>query len=66
MSTRIVFDNGLNLVVAQDEEDVADALAAGDDQPVTLRSRGGRLWKVHPKRVVLIESLRSAGPAALA
>ena len=66
MSTRIVFDSGLNLVVQQDEEDVVDALAAvDDDEPVVLKSRSGRMWKVHPRRVVLIEALRQ-GPPALA
>ena len=64
MSTRIVFDNGLKLTIAQDEADVVDALRRSDRDDVTLRARSGRPLRINWDHVVAIQPLRRRPPAA--
>ena len=64
MSTRIVFDNGLKLVVAQDRADVVKALQRDGDDEVTLEGRNGRPLRINWKHVAAIQPLRRP-PAAV-
>jgi hypothetical protein len=60
MSTRIVFDNGLKLIVAQDEAAVADALS----RQLTLERRGGGPLHINWEHVVFIGPTRAAAASS--
>ena len=57
MSTRIVFDNGLKLIVTQDKAAVVDALWRDHPEEVTLRGRNGRPLRINWDHVVAIQPL---------
>lgn len=63
VSTRIVFDNGLKLIVAQDKAAVVEALQ-GDGEEVTLKGRNGRPLRINWDHVVAIQPL-SRPPAVI-
>lgn len=54
MATRIVFDNGLELSVAQDRAAVVEALRRDGPEAVRLESRGGRPLTVNMRRAIAI------------
>ena len=64
MSTRIVFDNGLKLTVAQDRAAVVEALRRKDADDVTLKRRNGRPLRINWDHVVAIQP-RGRPPAAV-
>lgn len=64
MATRIVFANGHEIVVAEDEDDVVGAVRREHPNPVTLESTiGGRLH-VNWDHVAYVEETPPAGGEA--
>ena len=59
MSTRIFFDNGLSLTVAQGRADLIDALGRDGCKDVTLESRSRRPLRINWDHVVAIEPKRT-------
>jgi|GEM_PF-2057902 len=53
MSTRIVFNNGLNVIVAQDEPDVVRS-SRGEQNPVTLEGRSASRLHINWDHVVFV------------
>lgn len=64
MSTRIVFDNRLEITVAQDETDVIRAVRRDHPNPVTLESVIGRPLHINWRHVAFIEESPLPSPAA--
>lgn len=64
MSTRIVFDNGHEIDVAQDEDDVVLAVRRDHPHPVTLESTAGRPMYVNWDHVAFLQEADGLGPAA--
>jgi hypothetical protein len=63
MSTRIVFDGGGEVIVAQDEADVVHAVRRDHPNPVTLESTAGGPLHVNWDHVAFIAETVS-GPEA--
>ncbi len=63
MSTRIVFDGGGELIVAQDEADVVHAVRRDHPNPVTLESSAGGSVHVNWDHVAFVQETLT-GPAA--
>ena len=63
MSTRIVFDGGAEVLVAQDEADVIHAVRRDHPNPVTLESTTGGPLHVNWDHVAFIEEALTT-PAA--
>jgi len=64
MSTRIVFDAGTELIVAQDEADVVHAVRRDHPNPVTLESEAGRPLHINWDHVAFIQETLVAPPSA--
>jgi hypothetical protein len=62
MSTRIVFDGGAEVKVAQEQADVIHAVRRDHPNPVTLESLAGRPLHVNWDHVAFIEELLEAPP----
>jgi hypothetical protein len=62
MSTRIVFDGGGELTVAQEEADVVHAVRRDHPNPVTLESATGRPLHINWKHVAFMEETPAASP----
>jgi hypothetical protein len=62
MSTRIVFDDGSEVVVAQDEAEVVHAIRRDHPNPVTLESGTGGPLHVNWDHIAFLEEALS-GPA---
>lgn len=62
MATRIVFDNGSEVTVAQDEADVVHAVRRDHPNPVTLESSSGRPMHINWDHVAFFEESLSAPP----
>jgi hypothetical protein len=63
MSTRIVFDAGTEVIVAQDEADVVEAVRRDHPNPVTLESKAGRPLHINWGHVTFIEETLAAPPS---
>ena len=63
MSTRIVFDSGTEVTVAQGEADVVRAVRRDHPNPVTLESSAGRPLHVNWEHVVFMEEIMPPAPA---
>lgn len=55
MSTRIVFDHGDEIIVAQEESDVIQAVRRDHPNPVTLENVAGRSLHVNWDHVAYLE-----------
>jgi len=64
MSTRIVFDNGLEVTVAQAESDVAQAVRRDHPSPVTLERSTGRPLHINWDHVTFMEETLVAPPSS--
>jgi hypothetical protein len=62
MSTRIVFEGGVEVTVAQDEADVVHAIRRDHPNPATLESTAGRPLHINWKHVIFMEETLSAPP----
>jgi hypothetical protein len=62
MSTRIVFDGGGEVTVAQEEADVVHAVRRDDPNPVTLESSTGRPLHINWEHVAFVEETPAASP----
>ncbi|HME03559.1 MAG TPA: hypothetical protein VKG38_11085 [Solirubrobacteraceae bacterium] len=62
MSTRIVFDGGSEILVAQDEEDVVHAIRRDHPNPVTLESTTGGPLHINWNRVAFIAEVLAGPP----
>lgn len=60
MSTRIVFDGGVEVIVAQAEADVIHAVRRDHPNPVTLESITGGPLHVNWDHVALVEETLAA------
>jgi hypothetical protein len=63
MSTRIVFEGGTEVTVAQDEADVVHAVRRDHPNPVTLESRAGRPLHINWEHVAFVEETLAAPPS---
>jgi hypothetical protein len=63
MSTRIVFEGGREVVVAQDEADVVRAVRRDHPNPVTLESSTGGALHINWDHVAFVEEALSAPTA---
>jgi hypothetical protein len=64
LSTRIVFDNGLEVTVAQDEADVVHAVRRDHPNPVTLESVTGRPLHINWDHVAFLEETLGGPPSS--
>jgi hypothetical protein len=64
MSTRIVFEGGTEVIVAQDEEDVVHAVRRDHPNPVTLESSTARPLHINWTHVTFMEETLAASPLA--
>ena len=62
MSTRIVFAGGTEVVVAQEEADVIDALRRDHPNPVMLESSAGRPLHVNWSHIAFVEETLAMPP----
>ena len=62
MSTRIVFDGGGEVTVAQEEADVVHAVRRDHPNPVTLESAIGRPLHINWEHVAFMEETPAASP----
>jgi hypothetical protein len=62
MSTRIVFDGGGEVTVAQEEADVVHAVRRDHPNPVTLESSTGRPLHINWDHVAFVEETLAASP----
>jgi len=62
MSTRIVFDGGGEVTVAQEEVDVVHAVRRDHPNPVTLESSTGRPLHINWDHVAFVEETLAASP----
>ncbi|HYM44615.1 MAG TPA: hypothetical protein VES65_00430 [Solirubrobacteraceae bacterium] len=62
MSTRIVFDGGTEVIVAQDEADVVHAVRRDHPNPVTLESGAGRPLHINWEHVAFMEEIPPPTP----
>ena len=62
VSTRIVFDGGAEVIVAQNEADVVQAIRRDHANPTTLESTAGRPLHVNWSHVIFMEETLSAQP----
>lgn len=60
MSTRIVFDGGGEVIVAQEEADVISAVRRDHPNPVTLESGSGRPLHINWDHVTFMEETLAA------
>jgi hypothetical protein len=63
MSTRIVFEGGTEVIVAQDEADVVHAVRRDHPNPVTLESSTGRPLHINWAHVTFMEETLAAPPS---
>ena len=63
MSTRIVFEGGDEVIVAQEEADVIAAVRRDHPNPVTLESRAGRPLHINWGHVAFVEETLAAPPS---
>lgn len=64
MATRIVFDGGSSIVVAQDEAEVVHAVRRDHPNPVTLESATGGPLHVNWDHVAYVEEVLATPPEA--
>lgn len=64
MSTRIVFDSGFEVVVAQEEADVVHAVRRDHPNPVTLEGASGRPLHINRGHVAFIEETLGGPPSS--
>jgi hypothetical protein len=64
MSTRIVFDGGGEVTVAQEEADVVHAVRRDHPHPVTLESSTGRPLHINWAHVAFVEETLAASPGS--
>ena len=62
MSTRIVFEGGAEVIVAQNEADVVLAVRRDHPNPATLESTAGRPLHINWSHVLFVEETLSAPP----
>jgi hypothetical protein len=60
MSTRIVFNNGAEVIVAEEEQDVISAVRRDHPNPVTLENSAGRPLHVNWDHVAFVEETLSS------
>ena len=60
MPTRIIFVSGLQVTVAEDEDDVITAIRRDHPNPIKLGHADGRVLHVNWEHVTLVEELEPA------